>query len=164
MSSNPSKGSDEKGNADMAKMAAVAGVVVAGGLAIYYLNSRKGMDQDEDYGDDFKYKGRRDRGARKADEIGGRARNAAEETKGFFQRTKDDLSQSAKETGNRVKSKTREVGDSAKRNLRTHHVQKGDTLYSLSRKYRVPVQSIKRQNGIFGDDIHPGDELYMPDN
>lgn len=44
----------------------------------------------------------------------------------------------------------------------THVVQKGETLYSISRKYGSTVQSISNANGISGTDIKVGQKLIIP--
>lgn len=43
----------------------------------------------------------------------------------------------------------------------THVVQKGETLWGISQKYKVSVDSIKRANGLKSDTIHPGQELKI---
>lgn len=42
-----------------------------------------------------------------------------------------------------------------------YRVKKGDTLYSLSRKYGVSVEAIKERNGLTGNNIQVGQELYF---
>lgn len=43
-----------------------------------------------------------------------------------------------------------------------HEVVKGDTLYSISRRYGVSVDAIRRLNGLSGQDaIHPGQKLKV---
>jgi LysM repeat protein len=44
----------------------------------------------------------------------------------------------------------------------THTVQKGDTLYSLSRRYGTTVSAIRQSNGISGDLIRIGERLRIP--
>ncbi|MCR5724393.1 MAG: transglycosylase SLT domain-containing protein [Treponema sp.] len=47
--------------------------------------------------------------------------------------------------------------------VRTHTVQKGDTLYSLSRQYGISVSAICRESGIHKNDILSiGKTLYIP--
>ncbi|MBO8138557.1 MAG: cell wall hydrolase [Desulfotomaculum sp.] len=41
-------------------------------------------------------------------------------------------------------------------------VQKGDTLYGISRKYKVAVSSIMRFNDLKTTTIYPGQKLYLP--
>ncbi|TRO64180.1 glucosaminidase domain-containing protein [Christiangramia sabulilitoris] len=43
----------------------------------------------------------------------------------------------------------------------THVVQKGDTLYSISRKYNTPVEEIKKMNGLNGNTISIGQILSV---
>ncbi|WP_224491497.1 glucosaminidase domain-containing protein [Robertkochia flava] len=42
-----------------------------------------------------------------------------------------------------------------------HRVQKGDTLYSLSKKYGVTVEVIRSLNGLSDNNIQVGQELYI---
>lgn len=44
----------------------------------------------------------------------------------------------------------------------THVVQKGDTLYSISKKYNTTIQSIIDANKINGNDIKAGQKLIIP--
>ena len=44
----------------------------------------------------------------------------------------------------------------------THTVQKGDTLYNLSRRYGTTVSAIRQNNGISGDLIRIGERLSIP--
>ena len=43
----------------------------------------------------------------------------------------------------------------------THTVSKGDTLWGLSRKYKVSVASIQELNGLKGNNIKLGQELKI---
>jgi LysM repeat protein len=43
-----------------------------------------------------------------------------------------------------------------------HLVKKGDTLYSLGRRYGTSVSSIQRANGISGTNIRLGQTLKIP--
>ncbi len=43
----------------------------------------------------------------------------------------------------------------------THHVQKGDTLYSLARKYNLSVEELKKLNGLSSTNIRLGQELTI---
>lgn len=42
-----------------------------------------------------------------------------------------------------------------------HDVKKGDTLYSISRKYNVSVDQIKKNNKMQNNAIHPGEKLLI---
>jgi LysM repeat protein len=44
----------------------------------------------------------------------------------------------------------------------THVVQKGDTLYNLSRRYGTTVSAIRQSNSISGDLIRIGERLRIP--
>lgn len=43
-----------------------------------------------------------------------------------------------------------------------HRVKKGETLFSIAQQYRVDVPRLKKANAITGDNIHPGDQLVIP--
>lgn len=43
-----------------------------------------------------------------------------------------------------------------------HQVQKGDTLWKISRQYQVSVQDIRSLNGLASDTITPGQKLTIP--
>ena len=43
----------------------------------------------------------------------------------------------------------------------THKVQPKDTLYSLSKKYDVPIEQIQKLNGLKGNIIHEGQVLKI---
>lgn len=45
---------------------------------------------------------------------------------------------------------------------RTHIVAKGDTLWGISRRYKVTVGAIKSANGMSSDLLRPGDSLRIP--
>ena len=45
--------------------------------------------------------------------------------------------------------------------VKTYIVEKGDTLYSLSRKFNVTVDSLKEYNGLESNTISIGQELYV---
>ena len=45
---------------------------------------------------------------------------------------------------------------------KVHHVQKGDTLYSISKKYQVDLQRIVQENNIENNTIFPGQNLIIP--
>jgi len=44
---------------------------------------------------------------------------------------------------------------------RTHKVQKGDTLYSLSKRYNVDIQTIRKINGIAQNTIKVGQTIKL---
>jgi LysM repeat protein len=44
----------------------------------------------------------------------------------------------------------------------THVVQRGDTLFSLSRQYGTTVEAIRSANGLVGNNIRVGQELRIP--
>jgi membrane-bound lytic murein transglycosylase D len=50
----------------------------------------------------------------------------------------------------------------APRASRTHRVRRGETLMAISRTYGVPVDAIRRENGIRGDRILVGQVLRIP--
>lgn len=43
-----------------------------------------------------------------------------------------------------------------------HRVQRGDNLTSISRRYGVPVETLRQANNLNGSTIHPGDTLVIP--
>ena len=43
----------------------------------------------------------------------------------------------------------------------THIVVKGDTLYSLSKKYAISIEELKKKNGILENGISIGQELII---
>lgn len=45
--------------------------------------------------------------------------------------------------------------------ITTYTVQKGDTLYSISRRYNMTVDSLKEYNGLKSNDISEGQRLYL---
>jgi LysM repeat protein len=45
-----------------------------------------------------------------------------------------------------------------------HVVQKGDTLYGISRKYGVPIEMLKSLNSLHGDSVITGTVLRLPQN
>ena len=44
----------------------------------------------------------------------------------------------------------------------SHIVEKGDTLYSLSKKYGVSVDELRSANAISGSDLYAGQKLIIP--
>lgn len=51
------------------------------------------------------------------------------------------------------------VNNSKKANL--YEVQKGDTLYSISKKFNISIEALKKQNNIFDDAISIGQSLKI---
>ena len=45
--------------------------------------------------------------------------------------------------------------------IKTYSVVKGDSLYSISQKFDVSVDALKRYNGLDSNDINVGQELYI---
>ena len=45
---------------------------------------------------------------------------------------------------------------------RYHIVQRGDTLYEISKQYRVSIKEIKKKNNLRSDRIYPGQKLIVP--
>jgi len=43
----------------------------------------------------------------------------------------------------------------------THMVNKGDTLYSISRMYNIPIETLKEYNGLQSNDLSIGQLLYL---
>ena len=48
-----------------------------------------------------------------------------------------------------------------KKHIATYSVKKGDTLYSISRKYNIDVDKLKEYNGLRSNEISIGQELYL---
>ena len=48
-----------------------------------------------------------------------------------------------------------------KTDIATYSVKKGDTLYSISRKYNIDVEKLKEYNGLRSNNISIGQELYL---
>lgn len=46
----------------------------------------------------------------------------------------------------------------------THEVVKGDTMYSLSKRYNVPIEEIQRMNGMRNNDLKLGQLLIIKSN
>ncbi len=44
----------------------------------------------------------------------------------------------------------------------THTIRKGDTLYGISRKYKISVTAIQRANGLKGTNLRIGQKLLIP--
>jgi len=63
--------------------------------------------------------------------------------------------------GVKTYNKRDEIVAAHKNDAKIHTVQKGDTLYSISRKYFVSVDALKRINKIKGSTISIGQELIL---
>ena len=46
--------------------------------------------------------------------------------------------------------------------MKNYTVQKGDTLYGISKQFDVPVETIKRVNNLSNDRISVGQQLQIP--
>ena len=57
---------------------------------------------------------------------------------------------------------TRPVTTFNARNIHTHKVVKGDTLYSLSKRYAISIGALQETNNIKGSDISLGEILVVP--
>jgi membrane-bound lytic murein transglycosylase D len=47
------------------------------------------------------------------------------------------------------------------KNIQYHTIQRGETLYSIARKYRMSVAELKQLNHMTGDDIRAGKRLKV---
>ncbi|ONI16661.1 hypothetical protein PRUPE_3G113700 [Prunus persica] len=54
------------------------------------------------------------------------------------------------------------VPDTLKSSHKTIQIEKGDTLWGLSREYGVSIDAIKEANGLTGDTIYAGKKLIIP--
>ena len=45
---------------------------------------------------------------------------------------------------------------------RSYSVKKGESLWSVSRKFKVPVEDLKRANNLTGNEVRPGQRLVLP--
>eukprot|EP00897_Mesotaenium_endlicherianum_P010312 jgi/Mesen1/9309/ME000060S08746 len=142
------------------QLAKVFGVVLAAGIGISWLQSRSGQKKTNEV-----YNRSRDTGR----EVEGRFRGARNEAKDFGEdlkargeEAKNGLFNRGKGLAKNIDHKAHQAGDSVKKALRTHTVQRGDTLYGLARRYRVPVDSLRRRNGLSGDFIETGQTISIP--
>jgi len=51
--------------------------------------------------------------------------------------------------------------DQIPRETERYVVTKGDTLYSISKKYNIPVEELKRQNNIYDNAISIGQTILI---
>jgi len=65
-------------------------------------------------------------------------------------------------TPNPVSAAPKPIGTSISSGLRYHTVMSGDTLWGLSRKYNVTIDSLRAANGLATDTIKPGQNLRIP--
>ena len=61
--------------------------------------------------------------------------------------------------GNRATTATTKNVDDSK--IRTYTITKGDTLYAISKKFNITVDSLKEYNGLTSNDISVGQVLYL---
>jgi hypothetical protein len=104
----------------------------------------------------------------KAKDAYGEAEEGGREIKSGFR----DVSRDAKNLANKEKEKIQDAGShvyeqgkEAKKRIdgKEIRIHKGDTLWGISRKYGVSVESLKASNGILaGDFISAGDTITVP--
>ena len=56
---------------------------------------------------------------------------------------------------------TNEMPRETSKSIRYHLIEKGDTLYSISRKYNVTIQDLKKLNNIYNDTLSVGQSLLI---
>lgn len=66
--------------------------------------------------------------------------------------------------GTKANNKRDAIVAANQNDTKVHTVQKGDTLYSISRRYFVSVDALKRMNKIQGSTISIGQELILKSN
>jgi hypothetical protein len=76
--------------------------------------------------------------------------------------TRQTVSSTSRPTARPTATPTRRASTPAASSARTHTVARGDTLYSLSRRYGVSVSAIQSANGIRGTTIQVGQRLRIP--
>jgi LysM repeat protein len=59
----------------------------------------------------------------------------------------------------RPEAVTRQLEESG--NLTVHIVKRGESIISIARKYEVTVDQLKQWNGLQGDNVVPGMEMYV---
>ena len=66
---------------------------------------------------------------------------------------------------NKKKSETPSLVEKAKKkSVKTHQVIKGDTLYSISKKYNIDLETLVQKNQIIDNAIFLGQDLIIPTN
>ena len=50
------------------------------------------------------------------------------------------------------------------KSVKTHQVIKGDTLYSISKKYNIDLETLVQKNQIIDNAIFLGQDLIIPTN
>ena len=66
---------------------------------------------------------------------------------------------------NKKKSETPSLAEKAeKKSVKTHQVIKGDTLYSISKKYNIDLETLVQKNQIIDNAIFLGQDLIIPTN
>lgn len=74
----------------------------------------------------------------------------------------DKLSSISSPPGSNGSGKEKKVSKDIKKKSMFHTVQKGDTLYSISRKYDTSVENLRKINNLDEDSaIYPGDNLVI---
>ncbi|EFJ36232.1 hypothetical protein SELMODRAFT_438100 [Selaginella moellendorffii] len=135
---NKSNGTDKDPNEDKTDytIAKAAGAVIATGIAWTVFKTFWPKKADEEY-------------ERYSEGVSSFESEAQEKTEGFADRAASTISKKFPKFSRKHKSGAYEVCP-------------GDTLYGLSRKYGVTVESIKAANGIHNDIIVVGDKLDIP--
>lgn len=64
-----------------------------------------------------------------------------------------DRSDETRSTSSKIKTNSQKT--------ETHIVEKGDTLYSISKKYNVPMENLKKQNNILDNAISVGQSILI---
>jgi|TARA_R100000479_G_scaffold31436_4_gene12742 flagellum-specific peptidoglycan hydrolase FlgJ len=62
---------------------------------------------------------------------------------------------------NKVLGGTIDVADPGEEKIETHTVERGDTLYNISRRYNISVETLKEYNGLDSNTIAIGQVLYL---
>lgn len=61
--------------------------------------------------------------------------------------------------GRKVNHKSRDTASPAK--YKTHTVKAGETLWRISQDYKVPLENLRKWNGLKGNEIYPGQKLKV---